>query len=104
MQHRTSLVAEVMRREEKLRDRTVRYWMEIGRRNYGFNSRENLVSAINEVSLEDFQNFFKMSVLGGNTLRLVVRSFGKLDWPETAYSVSEIVDPLKFRLSLDQFP
>ena len=102
-QHRSSLVSDVMRQEEKLRDRSGRYWLEIDRKDYEFDSRERLAAAINEVSLADFRQFFQTSVLDPGHPRLVVRSFGAVKGAETALPRNEIVDPLAFRSSHGRF-
>ena len=102
-QHRSSLVGDVMRQEEKLRDRSGRYWLEIDRKDYEFDSRERLSAAINEVSLDDFRQFFQASVLDPARPRLVVRSFGAVKGAEAALPRNEIVDPLAFRSSLGRF-
>ena len=102
-QHRSSLVSDVMRQEEKLRDRSGRYWLEIDRKGYEFDSRERLAAAINGVSLDDFRQFFQTSVLDPVHPRLVVRSFGAVKGAETALPRNEIVDPLAFRSSRGRF-
>jgi secreted Zn-dependent insulinase-like peptidase len=102
-QHRSSLISDVMRQEEKLRDRSGRYWLEIDREDYEFDSRERLAAAINEVSLDNFRQFFKKSVLDSTRPRLVVRSFGAVKGAETALPRNEIVDPLAFRSSHGRF-
>ena len=102
-QHRSSLVGDVMRQEEKLWDRSSRYWLEIDRKNYGFDSRERLSAAINEVSLDDFRKFFQTSVLDLARPHLVVRSFSTVKGVEAALPRNEIVDPLAFRSSLGRF-
>ena len=102
-QHRSSLVGDVMRQEEKLWDRSSRYWLEIDRKDYGFDSRERLSAAINEVSLDDFRKFFQTSVLDLARPHLVVRSFGAVKGAEAALPRNEIVDPLAFRSSLGRF-
>jgi secreted Zn-dependent insulinase-like peptidase len=102
-QHRSSLISDVMRQEEKLRDRSGRYWLEIDRKDYEFDSREQLSAAINEVSLDDFRQFFQASVLNSARPRLVVRSFGAVKGAEMALPRNEIVDPLDFRSSHGRF-
>ena len=104
-QHRSSLVSDVMRQEEKLRDRSGRYWVEIDRKDYEFDSRERLSEEINEVSLDDFRQFFQTSVLNPAHPRLVVRSFGEVKGAASALPRNEIVNPLAFRSSLGRlFP
>ena len=102
-QHRSSLVSDVMRQEEKLRDRSGRYWLEIDRKDYEFDSRERLSAEINEVSLDDFRQFFQTSVLDPVRPRLVVRSFGEVKGAEMALPRDEIVNPLAFRSSQSLF-
>ena len=102
-QHRSSLISDVMRQEEKLRDRSGRYWLEIDRKDYEFDSRERLSAEINEVSLDDFRQFFQTSVLDPARPRLVVRSFGEVKGAESALPRNEIVDPLAFRSSQSLF-
>jgi secreted Zn-dependent insulinase-like peptidase len=102
-QHRSSLVSDVMRQEEKLRDRSGRYWVEIDRKDYEFDSRERLSEKINEVSLDDFRQFFQTSVLNPSRPRLVVRSFGEAKGTGSALPRNEIVDPLAFRSTQSLF-
>jgi secreted Zn-dependent insulinase-like peptidase len=102
-QHRSSLVSDVMRQEEKLRDRSGRYWLEIDRKDYEFDTRERLAAAINEVSLDDFRQFFRTSVLDPTHPRLLVRSFGSMKGAEAALPRNEIVDPMAFRSSQSRF-
>jgi secreted Zn-dependent insulinase-like peptidase len=102
-QHRSSLVSDVMRQEEKLRDRSGRYWVEIDQERYDFDTREQLAAAINEVSLDDFRQFFQTSVLDPTRPRLLVRSFGAMKGADAALPRNEIVDPMAFRSSQSRF-
>ena len=57
--HKDSLIGAVMRQEEKLRDRSERYWIEIDRENYTFDHRDKLAEAIDKTSIEEFRHFFE---------------------------------------------
>ena len=103
IEHRTSLVKDIMKAEEKLRDRSGRYWTEIDREHYTFESRENLTEAVTNISFADFQDFFLNSIIHPNVSRIVIRSYGKSGDKKMRRSDKEIVDPMVFRSQMTRF-
>ncbi|MBL09803.1 MAG: hypothetical protein CL402_04670 [Acidiferrobacteraceae bacterium] len=103
IEHRTSLVKDIMKVEEKLRDRSGRYWTEIDREHYTFESRENLTEAVTNISFADFQDFFLNSIIHPNVSRIVIRSYGKSGDKKMRRSDKEIVDPMVFRSQMTRF-
>lgn len=103
VQHRDSLVGDIMRREEQLRDRSNRYWLEIDRQNYSFDYREKLVNAINKISLKEFREFFSESLVHHNVPRIVLRSYGAMQDSAVRNSNGEIDSVGEFRARMDRF-
>ena len=102
-QHRDSLVGDIMRREEQLRDRSNRYWLEIDRQNYSFDYREKLVNAINKISLKEFREFFLDSIVHSDVPRIVLRSYGATQDSAMRNSDGEIDSVREFRIRMDRF-
>ena len=103
IEHRNSLVKDIMRHEEKLSDRSNRYWTEIDREHYAFDSRENLAKAVTNISFRDFQDFFLNSIKHPDVSRIVIRSYGKSGDKKMRNSDKEIVDPSIFRSQMSRF-
>jgi secreted Zn-dependent insulinase-like peptidase len=74
--HREGLITRIMKAEERLTERTNRYWTELDLGYLGFDSRERLVSALGELTRADLQGFFDQALLGDARRRLRVRSAG----------------------------
>ncbi len=70
--YRQGLISELMKQEQKLSQRSDRYWQEIDKGYYSFDSREQLVAAITEVSKQQLLSTFAEL----NQRRLIVRSTG----------------------------
>ena len=67
------LVNQILKQEQKLNERTNRYWQEIDREETAFDSREQLAAAINTVSKEQLlQTFDRLE-----QRKLVLKSTGK---------------------------
>jgi len=63
--------------EERLRDRSDRYWQEIDMDHDKFDSREQLVNALEEIELSEMRSFFRDTFLTAERRRLSVRSIGE---------------------------
>jgi len=70
--YRQGLISELMKQEQKLSQRSDRYWQEIDKGYYQFDSREQLVAAIAQVSKEQLLSTFAQL----NQRRLIIRSTG----------------------------
>lgn len=71
--YKQSLLVKLLKKDQKLSDRTNRYWREIDRGYDDFDSREQLAAAIREVTSKDLLQVFRS--LGRR--QLVVRSSGQ---------------------------
>ncbi|MEH6471914.1 MAG: insulinase family protein [Halopseudomonas sp.] len=70
--YRQGLISELMKQEQKLNQRSNRYWQEIDKGYVNFDSREQLANAIETVSKQQLLDTFNAL----NSRRLVVRSTG----------------------------
>lgn len=70
--YKRSVISRIMKKENSLRARTIRYWQQIDRNNADFYSREALVKSIEALTLEQLQQGFKQL----QNRQLIVRSFG----------------------------
>ncbi|OMH38387.1 hypothetical protein BGP75_08000 [Motiliproteus sp. MSK22-1] len=71
--YKQSLLVELLKKDQKLSDRTNRYWREIDRGYLQFNSREQLADAIREVSITDLVSAYQSL----SDRQLIVRSAGQ---------------------------
>ncbi|MBY4677967.1 insulinase family protein [Marinobacterium arenosum] len=98
--YKRSLISRIMKPENSLAERSDRYWREIDRQADDFNSREQLVQAVNDLKIEDLVNCYQ----GMSERRLTVRSFGqkhlqKVASREVAKKCDTEIDALKARQS-----
>jgi secreted Zn-dependent insulinase-like peptidase len=75
-QHRTALLNNLLEADSTLDERTQRYWNELDREHYAFDLRENLATAIKEVSLADFKASYENLLRSHESKRLIVRAAG----------------------------
>jgi secreted Zn-dependent insulinase-like peptidase len=66
------LISQLMKQEQKLNQRSNRYWQEIDKGYTRFDSREQLAAAIDQVSLEQLLESYDQL----QQRRLVIRSSG----------------------------
>ena len=76
-QHKRALVSRIMEEERQLSERSARFWQEIDRENFAFDTRERLVSAIESTALDDFRHFYASVLVGAQSRELVVRATGQ---------------------------
>lgn len=74
--HKQGLLARILEKEKRLRTRSNRYWRELDRKNYSFDSREQLADAVRSITKDEFVKFYKHFLLSENRKRLVSRSTG----------------------------
>ena len=105
-QHRRALVARVLEDERQLGERSDRFWNEIDRANFAFDTREKLVDAIRATSLAQFREFYAQVAAGDGRRQLVVRTLGEATPPVApAAAVNErVVSPVWMRENRDLVP
>lgn len=105
-----SLVSKIMSADTRLSDRSDRYWSEIDRKEFEFDSREQLVAAIEKLDKSEFERFFQSLVSQNDRSRMIVRSFGSGQEEGSDIAESErvarvvIEDAGQFRLNKPLFP
>ncbi|MFQ6023797.1 MAG: insulinase family protein [Acidiferrobacterales bacterium] len=107
--HKEGLIARILEKEERLRTRTDRYWRELDRENYNFDSREQLAKAVRSTTKHDFIQFYEDLFLRENRKRLIVRSTGdqhKRVFAEKEQTQKYIVirNPDSFKEGKEYFP
>ncbi|MCP5153261.1 MAG: insulinase family protein [Ectothiorhodospiraceae bacterium] len=73
---KTSVLSRVLEQENRLRERSERYWREIDREHYAFDSREQLAAAVRAIDLADLTAAFESLVAGADARRLAVHVTG----------------------------
>ncbi|MEZ5525567.1 MAG: insulinase family protein [Pseudomonadales bacterium] len=61
--HKQALTGRILEKDAQLSQRSNRYWYEIDRRNFQFDTREQLVAAIEQISLADFKQAYREYLL-----------------------------------------
>jgi insulysin len=87
-QHKRALIARVMEEERQLSERSARWWEEIDRENFRFDTREKLRDAISEIGLEEFREFYATMLLDTGRRQLAIRVIGETT-PQRDASVPE---------------
>ena len=76
-QHKQALIARVMEEERQLTQRTARWWDEIDRENFDFDTRERTRDAIQDITLAQFRAFFASVLSGSDRRQLAIRVLGE---------------------------
>jgi secreted Zn-dependent insulinase-like peptidase len=75
-QHKSALVARVMEVERQLSERSSRWWEEIDRENFLFDTRERLRDAIQGIGLDAFRDFYATLLFDAGRRQLAIRVIG----------------------------
>ncbi len=75
-QHKHSLLTRVLEDERRLGEKTNRYWNEIDRDNYSFDTRKQFADTIRDLKLEEFKAFYKKVLLDEESRIITVYSNG----------------------------
>lgn len=107
--HRQGLLARILEKDKRLRTRSNRYWTELDRENYNFDSRRQLADAVRLITKDEFVKFYKRFLLSENRKRIVARSTGdqhKMEFAEKERGQKYIVirDPDSFKEGKKYFP
>lgn len=104
-----SVLSRVLEKEETLDERSSRYWTEIDREEYGFDSREKLAAAVRALDLQDLRQAYRTVLDDAQRSRLVVRSAGSGEQaaeaaaPQTPQTLV-LRDPGGFKREQQEFP
>ena len=75
--YKRGLLTRIMEEDKTISDRTDRYWREIDRKHYQFDSRERMAEAIERISKTDFAKFYHELLMNEGRKQLVIRSVGE---------------------------
>jgi len=89
-QHKAALLSRLFEKENTLSAKSGRYWREIDRENYAFNTREMLADKINKLTPKSFLTFYD-ALTQSKGQKLLVFSQGK---NSTEESTKEDNNPL----------
>lgn len=82
--HKQSVLSQLLKADENLEDRTARYWNDIDRERYRFDTRERLAEAVRAMRHADFSRLYRATLLGSERRRLVIRAQGTGVYPAAA--------------------
>ncbi|MDH3714541.1 MAG: insulinase family protein [Gammaproteobacteria bacterium] len=107
--HKRGLLTRITEDEQQLSERSDRYWREIDRNNYDFDSREQLADASRRIDKDEFVAFYRKFLSGDTGKRLVVRAIGKQHEEAFARNARQkdyivVSDPDTFKRDKEYFP
>ena len=76
--YQQGLIDDLMKRDTNLSERTQRLWSAIEDKEFGFDEREKLVSAIKQVTKEDLMQEYKKLLVNRSNESLTIKSYGML--------------------------
>lgn len=76
--HKKALIGRILEKDSRLTNRSNRYWSEIDRGNFQFDTREQLVTAIKAIDLESIQDRYLQDIIR-QPRQLTIMAVGKLD-------------------------
>ncbi len=74
--HKEALLTRILTVDDSLRERSNRYWKDLNRGNYEFDSREQIAAVVRRITKDDFEKFYKGFLVQKNRKRLVIRCIG----------------------------
>jgi secreted Zn-dependent insulinase-like peptidase len=75
--YKGGLLTRIMEEDKTISDRTDRYWRDIDRQRFAFDSRERLAEAVEGISKPDFAAFYHELLVDEGRRQIVVRSVGE---------------------------
>ncbi|MCC7412569.1 MAG: insulinase family protein [Gammaproteobacteria bacterium] len=75
--HRQGVITRILEHEDRLQDRSDRYWQELDLGYTRFDSRERLAGAVAQLTREELLAFYDDNIIGGKERRLTVRALGE---------------------------
>lgn len=75
--HKVGLLTRILQNEERMQERSSRYWRELDLMHYRFDSRERLAEAVRGMTREQFQEFYGGALVAPERKMLVVRNLGR---------------------------
>jgi secreted Zn-dependent insulinase-like peptidase len=106
--YKQGLLVQILQTDQRLKQRSDRYWSEIDDREYAFDSREKLAAAVSEIDIARLRDFYRSTLLERPRSRLVVSSngaaFKREVADEPATPAQRIGDTSEFKRRQPHFP
>jgi secreted Zn-dependent insulinase-like peptidase len=107
--HKLGLLTGILQAERTPQEKAERYWTEIDREDYGFDSRQKLAVAVEAITKNDLVATYRQALLSKPQKRLVIRSIGnrhkeKFLAKEKDLQELLIADPSAFKQDRAAFP
>ncbi len=104
-EQRASLLGQILERDRRLAERSDRYWTEIDRALYTFDSRERLAAAVRAVGVEELRRGYRELLLEAPR-RLVAAALGSRERAAGGRGPqgTRIADPVAFKAAHSRFP
>ncbi len=74
---REAVLTRILETDKTLVDRSARYWREIDRRHFRFDTRERLAQAVRGIGKDEFAAFYARILSNAGTKRITVRAIGQ---------------------------
>jgi len=106
--HKAGLISRILEEEERLQERSNRYWQEIDRELYTFDSRERLAGAVRAIPQSALGEIYRSYFDPARHRRLAVRAVGgrhqaAMDEPAAATHTVFIENPESFKEGMNYF-
>lgn len=70
--HKQGLIQRLLEKPKNLREKTNRYWREIDRENFDFDTAEKIADAVKALSKEELYSYYEKHVMGNDARRLLL--------------------------------
>ena len=106
--HKQSLLTRILQADQTLQERAARYWTEIDRQMFSFDTRERLAEAVQALDKATILHAYQQYLLSPNSVQLIVRSVGSNHRPDFASKAQTnakalINDPSTFKRNHQAF-
>ena len=75
--HKSALISKILEKDTALSQRSARYWREIDRQNFEFDTREKLAASIHSYPLEEFKIDYRRFILEESRNSLTIMAVGE---------------------------
>ncbi len=105
--HKKALVTKLSVKDKTMYEVSDRYWTELDRKRYSFDTREQLISAVKSIRLDEFRRFYHGLLLGSSSKGILVQTLGTGQKAAGVKGLArglEIDEPREFKQMLPTFP
>ena len=103
-QHKLSLLARVLEDEHRLGERSRRYWTEIDRGNFAFDTRKKFADTIRDLSLSEFKAFYDRVLLNPDRRLITVLASGNNTPIAQIKPIAQATTAMRLQQSHGYFP